>query len=139
MTLPGDLDDVVAEDHAVIERRFQDLEAGRGDRAVLLGQVCHDMARHVDAEERVVYPALGERGARALREHHQIKELLTVLHHCEPGDARFEETLGRLIGAVRPHAAHEEDELLPELRRRVGGARMAELGRQFRAVVPAGS
>lgn len=132
-TLPGDLDHLIADDHAVIECQFQHLEAGRGDRRLLVEQISYELALHADAEERIVFPALGDRAAHALREHHQMKELLTVLHHSEPGEARFEETLIQLMYAVRPHAAEEERELLPELRREVGGVRMAALGREFLA------
>ena len=32
---PGDIDHLIADDHTVVDRLFQHLEAGRGDRRVL--------------------------------------------------------------------------------------------------------
>ena len=31
-TQPGDIDHLIADDHAVVERQFQHLEAGRGNQ-----------------------------------------------------------------------------------------------------------
>ncbi|WP_158550676.1 hypothetical protein [Geodermatophilus sp. TF02-6] len=39
-TQPGDIDHLIADDHAVVERQFQHLEAGRG-RRVLVDQISH--------------------------------------------------------------------------------------------------
>ena len=58
-TLPGDIDHLIADDHAVVERQFQHLEAGRGDRRVLVDQVSFELVLHTVAEERVLYPGDG--------------------------------------------------------------------------------
>ena len=61
-TLPGDVDHLVADDHAVVERQFEHFEAGRGDRRVLADQICFNISLHADAEERTFYPELKRRG-----------------------------------------------------------------------------
>jgi acetyl esterase len=137
-TLPGDVDHLIADDHAVVERQFQFLEAGAGDRRVLADQVAFELALHADAEERTLYPAMAEAGEpdeseHARAEHREIKELLVALGEAEPGEREFEDALAALIATVRTHVAEEEAGFLPRFRRLVGAARVAELGPEFLA------
>jgi acetyl esterase len=137
-TLPGDIDHLIADDHAIVERQFQHLEAGSGNRRVLVDQISFELALHAFAEETVLYPIWPEVGMTdehedAEHEHQQIKDLLVVLGRTEPGDEEFEEALTRLIEVTRHHVADEENEELPEFRSKAGPARMAELGRRFLA------
>ncbi|MGY2084418.1 alpha/beta hydrolase fold domain-containing protein [Blastococcus sp. SYSU DS0539] len=137
-TQPGDIDHLIADDHAAVERQFQHLEAGRGDRRVLVDQVSMQLALHAFAEETVLYPIWPEIGMTdehddAEHEHQQIKELLVVLGRTEPGQAEFEQAVTDLIGLVRHHVDDEEQEELPEFRSKAGAERMAELGEKFLA------
>ena len=52
-TQPGDIDHLIADDHAVVDRQFQHLEAGRGDRRVLVDQISFELAAHAFSEEVV--------------------------------------------------------------------------------------
>ena len=145
-TLPGDIDHLIADDHAIVERQFQHLEAGRGDRRTLVDQVSFELAMHAFAEETVLYPVWEEVGmvdanqdARA--EHNHMKELLVTLDRTDPGEAEFEQALAELMGEVRHHVQDEEQQELPAFRDKVGAGRMAELGGQFLAAkrqAPAG-
>jgi acetyl esterase len=135
-TLPGDVDHLIADDHAIVNRLFQHLEEGRGDRRVLTDQVVFSLALHADAEERTIYPAMKKAGMDAelqdaLEEHQQAKELCAVLSKDEPGEPSFESALTSLITAIRHHVEDEETEELPALRDKVGAEGMAELGEQF--------
>ncbi|MGY1887465.1 alpha/beta hydrolase fold domain-containing protein [Blastococcus sp. SYSU DS0753] len=137
-TLPGDIDHLIADDHAVVERQFQHLEAGRGNRRVLVDQISFELALHAFAEETVLYPIWPELGMTdehddAEHEHQEIKELLVVLGRTEPGEDEFEQALAKLMGVVRHHVHDEEDEELPEFRRKAGPERMAQLGEEFLA------
>ncbi|WP_435746152.1 alpha/beta hydrolase fold domain-containing protein [Nocardioides sp. SYSU DS0663] len=137
-TQPGDIDHLIADDHAIVERQFQHLEAGRGNRRVLVDQVSFELALHAFAEETVIYPVWPEVGMEdehddAEHEHQEIKELLVVLGRHEPGEDDFEEALSRLVELVRHHVHDEEDEELPEFRRKAGAERMAQYGREFLA------
>jgi acetyl esterase len=137
-TLPGDIDHLIADDHAVVERQFQHLEAGRGNRRVLVDQVAFELALHADAEERVLYPAMVELGQSSASdegrdEHQEAKELLVTLNNTEPGEREFEDALARLIGAIRHHVQEEEAEVLPRFREAAGPERMAQLGKEFLA------
>ncbi len=137
-SLPGDIDHLIADDHAVVERQFQRLEAGGGDRRVLADQVAFELALHADAEERVLYPAMADAGEtgeslQARDEHQEAKELLVVLQNGELGQPEFERALADLMDAIRRHVQEEEGEFLPRFRNAVGPARMAELGKEFLA------
>ena len=137
-TLPGDIDHLIADDHAIVERQFQHLEAGRGNRRVLVDQISLELALHAFAEETVLYPIWPELGMTdehddAEHEHQQIKELLVTLGRTEPGEPEFEQALSDLIGLVRHHVDDEEKEELPEFRQKAGAERMAQLGKEFLA------
>jgi acetyl esterase/lipase len=135
-TQPGDIDHLIADDHAIVDRQFQHLEAGRGNRRVLVDQISFELAAHAFAEETVLYPIWPQVGMTdehedAEHEHQQIKELLVVLGRTEPGQPEFEEAVAELIGVTRHHVDDEENEELPEFRSKAGAERMAELGEQF--------
>lgn len=137
-TQPGDIDHLIADDHAAVDRQFQHLEAGRGNRRVLVDQISFQLALHAFAEETVLYPIWTDIGMDdehddAEQEHQQIKELLVVLGRTEPGQPEFEEALSSLIGVTRHHVDDEENEELPEFRQKAGAQRMAELGGEFLA------
>lgn len=137
-TLPGDIDHLIADDHAIVERQFQHLEAGRGDRRVLVDQIAFELALHAVAEENVLYPLWLELGMEdenkdAREEHQEMKDLLVVLAKTEPGEPEFEEALTKLIAGTRHHVKDEEQDELPQFREKVGPQRMAELGKEFLA------
>lgn len=137
-TRPGDLDHLIADDHAIVERQFQHLEAGRGDRRVLVDQIGFELAMHAFAEETVLYPlwrevGMEEENSDAREEHARIKELLVTLNRSEPGEEDFESALTELMQVLRHHVADEENEELPAFRAEVGAERMAELGKEFLA------
>ncbi|MCZ2829028.1 alpha/beta hydrolase fold domain-containing protein [Modestobacter sp. VKM Ac-2986] len=135
-TLPGDIDHLIADDHAVVERQFQHLEAGRGNRRVLVDQITTELSMHAFAEETVLYPIWKEIGMEeenhdATGEHQQIKDLLVTLGDTQPGEPAFEGALTELMAVVRHHVADEEGQELPEFRSKVGAERMASLGEDF--------
>jgi hypothetical protein len=101
-TLPGDIDHLIADGHAVVERQFQHLEAGRGNRRVPVDQISFELAVHAFAEETVLYPIWKEIGMEDERddaghEHQEINELLVVLGRTEPGQPEFEQALTELM------------------------------------------
>lgn len=97
-TEPGDIDHLIADDHAIVERQFQHLEAGRGDRRALVDQVGFELALHAFAEETVLYPKWLELGMEdenrdAREEHNDMKTLLLTLDRNDPGSQEFEDAL----------------------------------------------
>lgn len=137
-TQPGDIDHIIADDHAIVERQFQHLEAQHGNRRALVDQISFELSLHAFAEETVLYPlwdraGMGEAKQRALKEHLELEELLVVLGKTQPGERDFEQALVTLIAETRHHVKDEEGKELPQFRAHVGAARMEELGKQFLA------
>jgi acetyl esterase len=137
-TQPGDIDRLIADDHAIVERQFQHLESARANRRVMVDQISFELTAHTFAEETVLYPVwleagMGDANHDARREHQGVKDRLLALDHSEPGQPEFEEALARLIAEVRHHVAGEEQLELPEFRRKAGPEMMARLGREFLA------
>ena len=118
LTEPGDIDHLIADDHAIVERQFQHLEAGRGNRRVLVDQISAELSMHAFAEETVLYPIWTEVGMEAENsdatgEHQEIKNLLVTLARTEPGEPEFEQSLTQLIVVTRHHVDDEEQQELP--------------------------
>lgn len=137
-TQPGDIDHLIADDHTVVDRLFQHLEAGRGDRRVLTDQIIFELSMHTVAEEVVMYPlwrklGMDEFDDDAREEHGDMKELLATLGKTDPGEDEFEKALSELIAVTRHHVEDEEQEEMPAFRAKVGADKMADLGKKFLA------
>lgn len=135
---PGDIDHLIADDHTVVDRLFQHLEAGRGDRRVLTDQIIVELSTHTVAEEVVMYPlwrtlGMDEFDDDARQEHGDMKELLATLSKTDPGEDEFEKALSELIEVTRHHVEDEEQEEMPAFRDKVGADKLAELGKQVLA------
>ncbi|MCW2616674.1 MAG: putative lipase [Frankiales bacterium] len=137
-TLPGDIDHMIENDFAVVERQFEHLEAGRGNRRVLVDQIGFELALHAFAVEQVLYPAFEATGQtrdmeQARERNTRAKELLATLLKAEPGSPDFESSLTELIAGVREQHAGSDTESLPTLREKLGAERLAQLGKEFLA------
>ncbi|MFV2019216.1 alpha/beta hydrolase fold domain-containing protein [Micromonospora sp. LOL_023] len=150
--LPGDVDRAISDDHILLDRLFQRLEARHGDRRILADQVVYRISMHLAAEEQTLDPVLDDpavadrlaagglpaevaadlvRRGRDTRQ--RIKEAAAEIDRSKPGNLDFEEALDHLIADVRRQATEQEGTLLPALRDAVGPQRMAEIGAQFTA------
>ncbi len=137
-TLPGDIDHMIENDFAVVERQFQHLEAGRGNRRALVDQIGFELALHAFAVEQVLYPAFEQAGQtrdleQARERNNTAKQLLVTLQRTDPGEPEFEDALTQLIAGVREQHAGSDAESLPVLRDNVGAERLAALGKEFLA------
>ncbi|MCW2680720.1 MAG: putative lipase [Frankiales bacterium] len=137
-TLPADIDHMIENDFAVVERQFEHLEAGRGDRRLLVDQIGFELALHAFAVEQVLYPAFEETGQtrdleQARERNNRAKELLSALLKAEPGSPEFESALTQLMAGVREQHAGSDAESLPTLREKLGAQRLAQLGKEFLA------
>lgn len=135
-TLPGDIDHLIADDHAIVARQFEHLETAHGNRRILVQQIIFELSLHMFAEETVLYPAWDDAGMTsdrdiAIAEHKKIKELCAALAKQDPGTFAYENSLADLIAQMRAHVADEEGLELPKFRGIVGPAKMGELGEMF--------
>jgi hemerythrin superfamily protein len=132
---------LIKNDHRLIEKLFQQLMSGDGDRHALLTEVAARLAAHSHAEEQKVYPTLARSDPdevneveHAVEEHHEADLLLHRLQSLDPADAEFDTVLAKFVEGVQLHVREEESELLPALQQALDPARLEELGRAFEHV-----
>jgi iron-sulfur cluster repair protein YtfE (RIC family) len=120
-----DIVDVLLAQHAEIKLAFARLqEAAGGDREHLFAQLAGMLHRHETGEQQVVHPAIrndsadGEGVAVArMTEEHLADEAIAELERLGVDHDDFDRQLEALHQAVLSHAAHEEGEEFPLLRK----------------------
>lgn len=147
--------DVIAlleQDHREVERMFDELEALKGDhsdaaktkRKELTEQVTLELVRHSVAEEVLVYPRVSkeiseDEAKHAREEHAEAEETLAQLEKLDPGDAEFDEELGKLMSEVRHHIHDEESEMFAHMRQTFSADELQKMGSRvaaFKKVAP---
>lgn len=133
----ADVIELIEQDHRAVEQVFDQLQRGSGERRRLVTQLEQLLLPHAKAEEQAVYPTMQQADlesfdrAEADEEHLEAEDLLTVLKTQLDDDAAFQTTLGRLVQAVHHHVEEEEQEALPELRRKTDAQTLQKLGERF--------
>jgi nitrite reductase/ring-hydroxylating ferredoxin subunit/uncharacterized membrane protein len=132
--------EVLTEHHMLLRRLFERIAAApRGDprRRDLLRTLASELEIHEQVEDSIFYPAVrpvSEDVPIAHAEHRQLSDLLAMTLKLDTGSAAFEEHLRALHEAVDHHAGSEERSMFVEARR-VGDARLRELGRALEAML----
>ncbi|MFG2819668.1 hemerythrin domain-containing protein [Kitasatospora sp. NPDC048365] len=144
-----DLVEQLLDDHDRLRTRFSALGGmplGDPRRRELAAEVAADLAKHLEAEDQLLYPLLRRRMPRgdttvddALEEHAAIRSLIRELGPVRVaaaggGTADFDRMLARLVEEATGHFGHEEANLLPALREDVSANTLAVLGERARAV-----
>ncbi|GGM13947.1 hemerythrin domain-containing protein [Dactylosporangium sucinum] len=130
---------LIVKDHRIMERLFDKLRSGTGDRQQLLDECAARLTAHSHAEEERVYPVLAEIGEQeeahhGAGEHHQAERMLHDLQRMSPEGPDFEDRLEDFIEAVRHHVEEEESQMLPALQEALSAERLDELGAAFEEV-----
>ncbi|WP_030245680.1 hemerythrin domain-containing protein [Streptomyces sp. NRRL S-350] len=133
-----DVVELITADHREVEKLFQHLQAGGGDRVAVLDRVGALLIAHSRAEEERVYPVVatdapGEKDqmAHSEDEHAQAEHLIRRLQATDPQSKHFDTLVAELVEAVRHHVETEESEILPALRQAMDEERLRELGVKF--------
>jgi hemerythrin superfamily protein len=128
---------LIKNDHRLLERLFDDLQAGNGDRRALVAEVSARLMAHSHAEEQHVYPAIAkadpgeqEEVEHAHDEHQEAEHLLRKVRNLVDSP-HFEQALTEFVAAVQHHVQEEESEVLPALGEAVDEAALAQLGEAF--------
>jgi hypothetical protein len=128
---------LIKEDHRRLERLFERLQSGDGDRRALVEEVVARLTAHARAEEQEVYPEIALLNTKeeaeighAEHEHQEAEHLLGKVHNLVDSP-HFEQALADLVEAVRHHVEEEEREVLPALREAVDGPGLERLGEAF--------
>jgi hemerythrin-like domain-containing protein len=135
---------LLKQDHREVAALFTRYErAGDGasrTKQRLVDEMIEALSRHAGIEELAFYPAVRREvsGAQAdvleaIEEHHVVKLLLHELEGLTPADERFDAKVTVMIENVRHHVKEEEQELFPEVRARLGRARLLDIGDELRA------
>lgn len=136
--MASDAVSLIKNDHRLIEKLFEQLKSGTGDRRELVSEVGARLTAHSRAEEQEVYRALAKADpaeqdevAHSVEEHHEAEKLMHRLERTRPDSADFDRTLAELVGAVMHHVEEEESRILPALAEVVDPAGLERLGTAF--------
>jgi hemerythrin superfamily protein len=135
--MPGDVVDLIMQDHREVERLFDELKDNPEQRPNLLPVLTTLLTAHSRAEEAEVYPvAASEAGEKdevshSQQEHIEADQLLAKLADTDPASAEFDTALQNLIDAVSHHVEEEETKVLPGMRSNLSDERRTELGEAF--------
>ena len=136
---------LLKQDHREVEQLFKRFEkAGDGarqEKRKLVDAMIEALSRHAGIEELVFYPAVrrevkraGFRRARGDRRAPCRRRCCcSELEDLDPADERFDAKVTVLIENVRHHVKEEEQELFPEVRTKLGRARLLDIGDELRA------
>ena len=135
-----DVIDLLLRQHQEVKSLFVRLEmAGDEQRADLFHQLVRLLAVHETAEEELVHPAARRsEGGDAivdarLGEEHRAKELLSTLNDMGPDAEGFDTLLLEFRDDVLAHAAHEEQDEFPRLRKEYSSEQLRGMAVAVRA------
>src|SRR3954454_17635604 len=135
--MPGDVVDLIMQDHREVERLFDELKENPETRTNLLPVLTTLLTAHSRAEEAEAYPVAAaeagqkEEGPHSQQEHIEADQLLAKLAKTDPASADFDKALQNLIDAVSHHVEEEETKVLPGMRSNLSDERRSELGDAF--------
>lgn len=137
--MPGDVVQLIMDDHREVERLFERMRNEPDQRPMLVPVVATLLVAHSRAEESEVYPvARDEAGeteevAHSQEEHAEAEAILERLQAADHNSSEFDSLLKELIQGVTHHVEEEEANVLPGMKERLNDARLGELGAAFLA------
>lgn len=142
---PIDICDLLVHRHRRIEALLGEVMAGRTpwEQRRAVSTVGDELLRHLDAEARVVYPAVHAACgagvfAGAASAHGAIERALAALHAHSPADPGLDAACRRLGEEIARHHAGQEQVLFPALHLLFDAAQREALGREAQRDVDAG-
>jgi hemerythrin superfamily protein len=113
--------DLLKQQHREVDALFQRIRASSGDEKIsLLGKVAEALTIHAALEEQYFYPFARQQGGNglideSLKDHAEVKQLLSEILKVKQTDPRLAEMCGRLERMVTEHVAQEENSLIPRV------------------------
>ena len=129
--------DLLEKQHRNVEAIFKQLEAGKTDPTPLLEQLSDALAAHMAIEQDIFYPAvraIDEDLVMEAFEEHSIAELgLKRLLATDPEDPSFAARVTTCKELIEHHVEEEEEELFPKVEKKLGAAKLEEMGAVMKA------
>ena len=135
----ADVITLIEQDHRKVERVFEQLKKAEkpAELLELLTRLQHLLEPHTKAEEAILYPAMETAKVESLdtsdatEEHDYVSKLLTELIAEGPEAEAFGQKVETIEAAVKHHVKEEEEEMLPEYRRKSDSGTRDQLGSAF--------
>ena len=140
--------DLLRKQHRMVEKLFKQAENTEDPRRrrQVMNEIVEALKLHTRIEEEVFYPAVREVGTskaeemidEAFEEHHVVDLVLAELPQVDPEDERFEAKMTVLSELIEHHVEEEEKEMFSLAEKKLGAARIKELGQQMEQMAGAG-
>jgi hemerythrin-like domain-containing protein len=136
---------MLKDDHRKVKDLLREYEdAGDGAfkaRQEIADRVFAELQVHTTLEEEIFYPAVKAKTddegkshvAEGMEEHHVVKILIEELKTLTPEDEAFAAKFKVLSENVEHHIKEEEDELLPDAKKKLGHDGIEVLGEQMQS------
>lgn len=112
-------------DHRAMEKLFNEIEKGNGNREQLFRELKNALDVHADIEEQLFYPAVRdaqpthEKVVESVEEHKQVKIVLMDLDKADKSTEHWLAGLKVLMEDVQHHVGEEENDLFPKVKDKV--------------------
>ena len=140
--------DLLRKQHRMVEKLFKQAENTEDPRRrrQVMNEIVEALKLHTRIEEEVFYPAVREVGTskaeemidEAFEEHHVVDLVLAELPQVDPEDERFEAKMTVLSELIEHHVEEEEKEMFSLAEKKLGAARIKELGQQMEQMAGSG-
>ena len=122
-------------DHRNVEALFERYRNTSNGKREIIDALTRELTRHMDAEERELYPVLRESlpDGRSLMEdaeseHKEARGILAELEGAEAASFDTDARVNTLRRAIEHHVSDEENKIFPEAEKKLGKKRLDELG-----------
>jgi hemerythrin superfamily protein len=129
---------LLKKDHRNVEKLFDQYRSTTNGKRGLIEQITAELSKHMDAEERQLYPVLREAipdgqllMEEAEREHREARGLLAEVQNAEPSSFDADAKMATLRRAVDHHVKEEEGEIFPQMEKSIGKARIERIGAEI--------
>jgi hemerythrin superfamily protein len=123
--------------HRKVEALFKKLENGRSDPHAVLEELANSLAAHMAIEQELFYPKVKEIDPDVVNEsyeEHAVAELtLKRLLMTDPEEEAFMARVTTLKELIEHHVQEEEEELFPEVEKKMEEDDLAQLGKAMKA------
>ena len=127
-------------DHRQVDKLFEQLENGDGNRERLFTELATELTVHAEIEEQLFYPAVKDAEPtrdlvlESYEEHKQMKLVLSDLARADKKTPEWKAGLKVLMEDVQHHVGEEEKELFPKVSKLLSKPQLEELGTRMEAL-----